>query len=104
MKRFAHWIQMDDTKCKCSNCECVATIALYPNGADKNFCPNCGCDMQDLKNRKIVKSVTDLVDYCTEHDDCEDCILHVDGRCVLKGYSLTDWKTKLKDITKEYLE
>lgn len=102
MKKFAHWIQVDDIKCRCSNCECVAMIALYPNSADKNFCPNCGCNMQDLKNRKIVKSMTDLVDYCTEHNDCEYCIFCVNEICVLNEYSVANWKTELKDIIKDY--
>ncbi len=38
------WIQVDDTKCKCSECEVVTLIAQYPYG-DKNYCPNCGAKM-----------------------------------------------------------
>lgn len=37
----AHWIQIDDTKCRCSKCDVIASIAIYPFG-DKNYCPNCG--------------------------------------------------------------
>lgn len=33
------WIQVDSTKCRCSHCDIIALIALYPHG-DKNFCPN----------------------------------------------------------------
>lgn len=39
-----HWIQVDDTKCKCSSCEITHLIAQYPSG-DKNYCPNCGAIM-----------------------------------------------------------
>ena len=39
------WIQIDETKCKCSVCETITLIAQYPRG-DKNFCPNCGADMR----------------------------------------------------------
>ena len=38
------WIQVDDTKCRCSNCDIIALIGLYPHG-DKNYCPNCGAKM-----------------------------------------------------------
>lgn len=38
------WIQVDATKCRCSHCDIIALIALYPHG-DKNFCPNCGAKM-----------------------------------------------------------
>ncbi len=38
------WIQVDDTKCKCSECEVITLIAQYPHG-DKNYCPNCGAKM-----------------------------------------------------------
>ena len=45
--RHGRWIQVDETKCRCSECETIAFIALYPNGSDKNYCPHCGCRMQD---------------------------------------------------------
>lgn len=38
------WIQVDSTKCRCSHCDIIGLIALYPHG-DKNFCPNCGAKM-----------------------------------------------------------
>lgn len=38
------WTQVDDTKCRCSNCNIIALIGLYPHG-DKNYCPNCGAKM-----------------------------------------------------------
>ena len=40
----ARWTQVDDTKCRCSNCDIIALIGLYPHG-DKNYCPNCGAKM-----------------------------------------------------------
>ena len=39
-----YWTQVDDTKCRCSNCDIIALIGLYPHG-DKNYCPNCGAKM-----------------------------------------------------------
>lgn len=41
---YGRWIQVDSTKCRCSHCDIIALIALYPHG-DKNFCPNCGAKM-----------------------------------------------------------
>lgn len=38
------WTQVDETKCRCSNCDIIALIGLYPHG-DKNYCPNCGAKM-----------------------------------------------------------
>lgn len=37
------WIQVDSTKCRCSHCDIIALIALYPHG-DKNFCPQLRCE------------------------------------------------------------
>ena len=42
------WTQVDDTKCRCSNCDIIALIGLYPHG-DKNYCPNCGAKMDEEK-------------------------------------------------------
>lgn len=42
----ARWTQVDETKCRCSNCDIIALIGLYPHG-DKNFCPNCGAKMDE---------------------------------------------------------
>lgn len=39
------WIQVDKTRCRCSECEVTTMIAMYPHG-DKNFCPKCGADMR----------------------------------------------------------
>lgn len=47
--RNGRWIRVDDTKCKCSECEVITLIAQYPHGS-KNFCPNCGAKM-DLEGR-----------------------------------------------------
>lgn len=43
--RHGHWIQIDDAKCKCSICDTIAFIALYPSSSDKNYCPSCGARM-----------------------------------------------------------
>lgn len=43
--KHGKWIQVDSTKCKCSNCDVITFIAQYPIG-DKNFCPNCGANMK----------------------------------------------------------
>ena len=40
------WIQVDETKCRCSNCDIIALIGLYPHG-DMNYCPNCGAKMDE---------------------------------------------------------
>lgn len=47
--RHGKWIRVDDTKCKCSCCDIIAFIALYPCG-DKNYCPNCGVRMDGEEN------------------------------------------------------
>lgn len=39
--RHGRWIQVDETKCRCTNCDSIVLIAIYPHG-DKNYCPNCG--------------------------------------------------------------
>ena len=43
--KYGKWEQVDDTKCRCSSCKKVFLIAVYPNGGDKNYCPNCGARM-----------------------------------------------------------
>ena len=43
--KHGRWEQVDDTKCKCTECEAIAFIAQYPPSADKNYCPNCGAKM-----------------------------------------------------------
>lgn len=52
MVKKGKWIQLDGDKCKCPFCETIAYIALYPPGADINFCPNCGADMREKANRE----------------------------------------------------
>ena len=41
------WKQVDETKCRCSRCDIIALICLYPHG-DKNYCPNCGAKMDEV--------------------------------------------------------
>ena len=44
------WKQVDETKCRCSRCDIIALICLYPHG-DKNYCPNCGAKMDEEVKR-----------------------------------------------------
>ena len=46
------WTQVDDTKCRCSNCDIIALIGLYPHG-DKNYCPNCGAKMDEEEHNNV---------------------------------------------------
>lgn len=43
-EKVGHWVRVDDTKVKCSNCDVTHFIAQYPIGGI-NYCPNCGCRM-----------------------------------------------------------
>ena len=40
------WKQVDETKCRCSRCDIIALIGLYPH-CDMNYCPNCGAKMDE---------------------------------------------------------
>ena len=46
------WEQVDDTKCRCSRCDIIALIGLYPHG-DKNYCPNCGAKMDEEEHNNV---------------------------------------------------
>ena len=87
--RHGQWEQVDDTKCRCSSCSAIAFIALYPNGADKNYCPNCGAKMvegiNENSNEKLIAqidAVKEMINniyfgrcnslYHTEHRDIVD--------------------------------
>lgn len=51
--RHGKWVQVEENKCRCPNCDIVALIALYPHG-DKNYCPNCGAKMDmECENDKL---------------------------------------------------
>ena len=43
------WKQVDETKCRCSRCDNIALICLYPH-SDMNYCPNCGAKMDEEVN------------------------------------------------------
>ena len=43
------WEQVDETKCRCSRCDIIALIGLYPH-SDMNYCPNCGAKMDEGVN------------------------------------------------------
>lgn len=47
VERIGHWIRVDDTKLKCSECEVILFIAQYPTAGQINYCPNCGSKMCD---------------------------------------------------------
>ncbi len=40
-QKTGRWIQVENNKCKCSECDIIHFIAMYPHGR-KNYCPNCG--------------------------------------------------------------
>ena len=46
-KRSGKWIRVDNTKCRCSECDVIHLIAQYPHG-EANYCPNCGAIMSDI--------------------------------------------------------
>ena len=46
------WEQVDETKCRCSRCDIIALICLYPHG-DKNYCPNCGAKMDEEEHNNV---------------------------------------------------
>lgn len=56
--KTGHWIRVDKTKVKCSECDITHFIAQYPMGQIK-FCPNCG---------------TKMAIEALEQKPCEDCI------------------------------
>lgn len=43
-QKIGHWIRVDDTKMRCSNCDIIHLIAQYPR-IGINYCPNCGARM-----------------------------------------------------------
>ena len=47
--KTGHWIRVDDTKLRCSECDVIHFIAMYPSG-EINFCPNCGADMRESED------------------------------------------------------
>ena len=47
-----HWIRVDDSKLKCSECEVVHFIAQYPSAGQINYCPNCGARMESDGNER----------------------------------------------------
>ena len=67
--KTGHWIRVDKTKVKCSECDITHFIAQYPMGETK-FCPNCGAQMEsdDIKpnDEWMQERVWDDV-YETEH-------------------------------------
>jgi len=44
-QKTGHWIRVDDTKMKCSNCDIIHLIAQYPR-IGINYCPSCGARME----------------------------------------------------------
>lgn len=52
--KTGHWIRVDKTKVKCSECEITHFIAQYPNGKI-DWCPNCGAKMIKLPESEDKK-------------------------------------------------
>lgn len=48
-QKTGQWIQVENDKCKCDQCEVIQFIAIYPYG-HKNYCPNCGAKMGVSEN------------------------------------------------------
>lgn len=71
--RHGRWIQVEETKCRCSNCDIIALIALYPHG-DKNFCPNCGARMDEEVRPMYYRTCPDCGAHLDpgERCDCQD--------------------------------
>lgn len=46
--KTGHWIRVDDTKMRCSNCDIIHLIAQYPR-IGINYCPSCGAKMSENK-------------------------------------------------------
>jgi len=62
--KTGHWIRVDKTKVKCSECEITHMIAQYPNGKI-DWCPNCGAIMGTDKKDWLNKDVTDWEEFET---------------------------------------
>jgi len=45
-RKKGHWIKVDDTKWRCSECDIIHIIYQYPHGVAR-YCPNCGTEMKD---------------------------------------------------------
>lgn len=50
--KIGHWIRVDKTKVKCSECEITHMIAQYPNGKI-GWCPNCGAKMIEAHESEV---------------------------------------------------
>ena len=50
--KTGHWIRVDKTKVKCSECDITHFIAQYPMGEIK-YCPNCGAKMESEEEVKV---------------------------------------------------
>jgi hypothetical protein len=99
--KIAHWIQLDSGKCKCSNCETIAMIALHPPGADKNFCPNCGAKMGSFDLDELKSAVVKISKYCAFFEtSCDGCCFNKNNKCLF-DYTVNCWKRKLEERESE---
>lgn len=98
--KIANWIQLDNDKCKCSNCEAIAVIAMYPPGADKNFCPNCVAKMGNFDLDELKNAVVKISRYCAFFEYCDECCFKKDNECLL-NYSVSSCGKKLEERESE---
>ncbi len=51
--RHGHWLPCnDDNKKRCSRCDTICLIAVYPAWKKALFCPNCGAKMDGKDGEK----------------------------------------------------
>lgn len=49
--KIGHWVRVDETKLRCSECGVTHFIAQYPSGKI-GWCPNCGAKMIEPQERE----------------------------------------------------
>lgn len=81
--KIGYWIQLDNDKRKCSECETTSYISMYPPSSDCNFCPNCGTQMVDVID---VNDTPNIINFKISNiKNCPFC----DGKCELRQRVIT---------------